>query len=230
VLASGAVAAGLLCVDIAFFMANAVKIMDGGYVPLLLACCVYGVMWIWHRGTAAVSRVLHGKLIPIPTFLAEVEAKQIPRVPGTAVFLTRTSRDVPPVMKWHVKMNRALHQKLFALTVITESVPWVRDSERLTVTKLGPDFWRGTARYGFMERPDIPALLQRTPAFGCALHLDDVTYYIGRETIVHAEDGTGLPLWEERIYAAMGRNAVHASDFFRLPRDGVVEIGRQIAI
>jgi len=229
-LRSGTVAAALLLVDAAFFAANLVKVLDGGYVPLLLAAGVYGVMMIWHRGTLAVSHAVSEKLTPVADFLAELQAKGIPRVPGTAVFLTRTSRDTPPVMKWHVRHNRALHRSLFVLTVITESVPWINDSERLSVAKLAPDFWRATARFGFMERPDIPALLQRTGAFGCTLDLQDVTYYVGHETIVHREDGRGLFAWEEAIFATMVRNAAHVSDFFRLPRDGVVEIGRQIAI
>jgi len=229
-LRSGTLAAALLCIDAAFFAANLVKVLDGGYVPLLLAAGVYGVMIIWHRGTAAVARAVSEKLTPVADFLAELEAKHIPRVPGTAVFLTRTQRDTPPVMKWHVKHNRALHESLFVLTVVTESVPWIKDGERLSVTKLAPDFWRATARYGFMERPDIPTLLRKTRAFGCTLELEDVTYYVGHETIVHREDGRGLFAWEQAFFATMVRNAAHVSDFFRLPHDGVVEIGRQIAI
>ena len=228
--ASGALAGVLLCVDAAFFSANLVKVADGGYVPLLLAGLVYGLMWIWHRGSAAVTHAASQTLIPVAEFLADVKARQVPRVPGTAVFISRTARDTPPVMRWHVQKNRALHQKLFVLKVLTESVPWIGDDGRLQVTELAPDFWRATAHYGFMERPDIPHLLLQTPALGCALQLDDVTYYVGHETIVHAEDGSGLWRWEEQLYAAMARNALHVSDFLRLPSDGVVEIGRQISI
>jgi KUP system potassium uptake protein len=229
-LRSGTLAAALLCVDTAFFAANLVKVLDGGYVPLLLAAGVYAVMMVWHRGSVAVSDAVSEKLTPVAEFMAEVEAKRIPRVPGTAVFLTRTVRNTPPVMNWHVRNNRALHQSLFVLTVITESVPWIKDSERLSVKELAPEFWRGTARYGFMERPDIPALLKKTRAFGCALDLQDVTYYVGHETILHRDDGRGLGAWEEALFAVMARNSAHVTDFFRLPRDGVVEIGRQIAI
>jgi KUP system potassium uptake protein len=227
---SAALAGALLCVDGAFFAANLVKVADGGYVPLLLAGVIYGLMWVWHRGSVAMTRAASQTLIPVGEFMADVKARQVPRVPGTAVFISRTSRDTPPVMRWHVQKNRALHQKLFVLKVITESVPWIEEQQRLTVTELAPDFWRATAHYGFMERPDIPHLLQQTPAFGCALQLDDVTYYVGHETIVRAEDGHGLSAFEEKLYAAMARNATHISDFLRLPSDGVVEIGRQIAI
>jgi KUP system potassium uptake protein len=229
-LRSGALAAALVCVDSAFFGANVTKVLDGGYVPLLLAAAVYGVMLVWHRGSTAVSAALSEKLTPVQDFLEQLVSKHIPRVPGTAVFLTRTSKDIPPVMVWHVRHNRALHQSLLVLTVLTEPVPWIADSERLSVTSLAPDFWRAEVRYGFMERPDIPALLQNARALGCNLTLEDVTYYVGHETIVRREDGRGLASWEEAGFAAMARNAAHVTDFFRLPRDGVVEIGRQLEI
>jgi KUP system potassium uptake protein len=230
VLASAVVAGTFFCVDAAFFAANLMKVMDGGYVPLLLALLVYGVMLIWHRGVAAVSRTIDETLTPVPVFLAQLEEKHVPRVPGTAVFITRTLRDAPPVMCWHVKKNRALHEKVLVLTVITESVPWTDPRKRFEVTQLAPNFWRAVARYGFMQRPNVPALLAQTPAHGCTLKLDDVTYYVGHETIVQREDRGRLHAWEMGLYAMMARNATHVSDFFRLPSDGVVEIGRQVAI
>jgi len=114
-LAAGGAAAFFLTVDGAFFLANLSKIAEGGYVPLILAIAVYGVMWIWHHGAAAVSARMHEALIPVSDFMAKIAAKNVPRVPGTAVFLTRTERDTPPVMVWHVKHNRALHEHLFVL-------------------------------------------------------------------------------------------------------------------
>ncbi|MGB6175854.1 MAG: KUP/HAK/KT family potassium transporter [Methylocella sp.] len=229
-LVSGAAAGAFLCVDASFFLANLVKVANGGYVPLVLASLVYGVMLIWHRGSAAVARNVSERLVPVGEFMGMVEARKIPRVPGAGVFLTWTSSGTPPVMDWHVRHNRALHEQLLVLRVVTESIPWVKESERQSVIEVAPNFWRATARYGFMERPDIPILLRQAQAQGCALDLDDVTYYVGHETIVHREDGKGLAKWEEALFAAMERNAVHVSDFFRLPADDVVEIGRQIAI
>jgi KUP system potassium uptake protein len=155
---------------------------------------------------------------------------QIPRVPGTAIFLTRTKQDVPPVMIWHLKHNRSLHQRLFVLSVVTESIPWVDNASRLTVTEIAPQFWRAAARYGFMERPDIPALLRQAQANGCGIDLSDVTYYVGHETIISNDDGKGLPKWIEASFGFMQRNSVHVSDYFRLPSDKLVEIGRQISI
>ena len=230
VLASGVVAGAFFCVDAAFFAANSMKVLDGGYVPLLLALVVYGLMLVWHRGTVAISRRINETLTPVPEFLAYIAENHIPRVPGTAVFITRTRRDTPPVMMWHVRKNRALHEKLLVLTVIVESVPWTDPRTRLEVTKLAPNFWRATARYGFMQRPNIPALLAQSTAHGCALTLSDVTYYVGHETIVERESGGRLHALETELFTAMARNAAHVSDFLRLPSDDVVEIGRQIAI
>lgn len=227
---SACVALLLIVIDAAFFAANLSKVLDGGYVPLLLAAVVYGVMMIWHRGSMAVSQAVSEQLTPVAEFLEDCQARGIPRVPGAAVFLTRTTRDTPPVMKWHVRQNRALHRELFVLTVRTESVPWVQDDVRLSITELAPRFWRATARFGFMERPNIPELLRRSHALGCRLELDDVTYYVGHETIVHREDGRGMAAWEESLYAAMVRNSTHVSDFFHLPNDRVVEVGRLVAI
>jgi KUP system potassium uptake protein len=230
ILAAGLVAGCFLVVDSAFFLANLTKIAEGGYVPLLLAILIYSVMWIWHRGAMAVSARMREALIPIAEFMARIKAAKIPRVPGTAVFLTRAERDTPPVMIWHVKHNRALHEHLFVLRVEILPVPWLPSGERLTIDEVAPNFWRGEAHFGFMERPHIPELLAASKSLGCTIELADVTYYVGHETVISRDDGMGMPGWQERFFAVMERNAVHVSDFFSLPNDQVVEIGRQVAI
>jgi KUP system potassium uptake protein len=229
-LAAGSVAACFLLVDSAFFLANLTKVADGGYVPLILAISVYGVMWIWHRGAAAVLARIHESLIPVPEFMKDIESKRVPRVPGTAVFLTRTEQATPPVMIWHVKHNRALHEHLFVLRVEILSVPWVTSGSRIAVEEVAKNFWRAEARFGFMERPHIPELLTAGKSLGCTVDLNDVTYYVGHETVISREDGLGLPQWQEGMFAVMERNAIHVSDFFSLPTDQVVEIGRQVSI
>jgi KUP system potassium uptake protein len=230
VLAAGAVAGAFMIVDGAFVAANLEKVTEGGYVPLVLAALVYGTMLIWHRGARAVAERLREAVVPVDEFMAKVAAQRLPRVPGTAVFLTRTRTATPPVMVWHAKHNRALHERLFVVTVISESIPWIDDADRLSWEELAPRFWRATARYGFMERPDIPALLQRAKAGRCDLDLEDVTYYVGHETVIPREDRPRLALWVEALFAAMQRNSPHVTDYFRLPSDAVVEIGREIAI
>jgi KUP system potassium uptake protein len=225
-----AVAGFFVIVDSAFFAANSAKIAEGGYVPLGIAAIVYGLMWIWHTGRTAVRRALRSVNIPIDSFMAGLAEKGVPRVPGTAVFLSRSPRGVPPVMKWHVKHNRALHERVMIMNVSFEPVPYVREEDRLNFFSEAPNLWRATANFGFMERPDIPALLQEAKKKGCGIDIDDVTYYVGRETVVSREDGEGLPHWQEAIFATMDRNAAQVTDFFRLPVDRVVEIGRQVAV
>jgi KUP system potassium uptake protein len=229
-LASGLVAGLFFIVDGSFFLANLAKVWDGGYVPLLLATAVYSVMMIWHWGAVAVGKRIRESVMPISDFMAMLQTCNVARVPGTAVFLTRTRSDAPPVMVWHVQHNRALHEKLLVVTIEMQSVPWVHDGERLTVELTGPKFWRGVARFGFMERPDMPDLLLKANECGCGLDLHDVTYYVGHETVIPREDHKGVPRLVERLYSFMQRNSAHVSDYFRLPAEHVVEIGREIAI
>ena len=229
-LAAGAVAGLFMVVDAGFVAANLMKVADGGYVPLLLASLVYGVMWVWHSGAQLVSSRMQERLIPIGELLAQLTERHIPRVPGTAVFLTRTHKDAPPVLVWHIKHNRALHERVLILNTVTESIPWIRSGGRLNVEDVAPGMWRATARFGFMERPDVPALLRQANTLGCKLKLDDVTYYVGHETVVRRRDGKGVPRVVEAMFAYLLRNSMQVSDYFRLPADSVVELGREIAI
>jgi KUP system potassium uptake protein len=169
--ASIGVAGVFLVIDAAFFVSNTLKIAGGGYVPLALAGAVYLVMWVWHRGAAAVTASIHESLIPIETFMAKLEQDRVPRVPGTAVFLTRATRDTPPVLVWHIRHNRALQEHVLAITTLIEPVPWIADETRATVTQEAPGFWRAIVRYGFMERPNIPHLLEQFKERGCTLDL-----------------------------------------------------------
>jgi KUP system potassium uptake protein len=228
--ASAAVAGAFFCIDAAFFLANLTKLAQGGYVPLLLASLVYGVMFIWHHGSITVARRLREEKISVEEFMRSIKSQNIPRVPGTAVFLTRTEHIVPPVMIWHVKHNRALAEHLFVLNAVGESVPRINDSQRLVLTEVQPNYWRGTAHFGFMERPDIPAVLKQAFVQKCSLNLSDVVYYVGHGTIVPGDEARGLARWQQTLYIAMERNSVHVSDFFRLPDDSVVLIGRRVAI
>jgi KUP system potassium uptake protein len=229
-LAAGAVAAVFLVIDAGFFAANMTKVLDGGYVPLLLATLVYGVMWIWHRGAASVHDRIEESLTPLDKFVAELQSGAIARVPGMAVFLTRAKHGTPPVLLWHVRHNRSLHQYVLILTLTVMSTPRVDPEDRLVLTQAAPKLWRAEVRYGFMEHPDVLEVLEQSKALGCETDLGDVTYYVGHETIVSREDGRGLPRWQEALFAAMGRNAARISDFLSLPNDQVVEIGRQISI
>ena len=230
VLAAGAAAGLFVIIDGAFLAANLAKVMQGGWVPLLLASLVYGVMWIWHRGAIEVQRSVEAELTPLSSLLEKLHAGEVARVPGTAVFFTRVKDQTPPVLAWHVRQNRALHEYVLALTLTVLSVPWTDPEERLNLERIDDNFWRAEARRGFMERPDIHAILAECKAKGAAIDLDDVTYYVGHETIVPRENGKGMARWQEVLFAAMGRNAERISDYLELPCDQVVEIGREIEI
>jgi KUP system potassium uptake protein len=130
---------------------------------------------------------------------------------------------------WHLKHNRSRHERVLILTTLIEPVPRIR-GERLQVQELAAGMWRATARFGFMERPDIPALLRDANALGCGLKLEDVTYYVGRETVIHGEDRKGLPYIVASVFAFLQRNSAHVSDYYRLPAESLIELGREIAI
>jgi KUP system potassium uptake protein len=228
--AAGAAAGLFVIIDGAFLAANLAKVMQGGWVPLLLASLVYGVMWIWHRGAVEVQRSVEAGLTPLSSLLEKLHAGEVARVPGTAVFFSRVKDQTPPVMDWHVRQNRALHEYVLALTLTVLSTPWADPEERVNLERIDDNFWRAEARRGFMERPDIHAILAECKAKGAGIDLDDVTYYVGHETIVPRDNGKGMARWQEVLFAAMGRNAERISDYLELPCDQVVEIGREIEI
>ena len=228
---SGAVAGTFFCIDSAFFLANFSKVLEGGWVPLMLAAIIYSLMLIWHRGSFATLKAIRERTIPVDEFLALLTAKHVVRIPGTAVFLSKTTERTPHLMLWHVMRNKCLYQQVVALAVVTEKVPWVRGGGRIGIEQLAPDFWRIVARYGFMERPNIPFLLRQIQQSIPELNINDVNYYVGHETIVsHAHSKDAMPLWQEIVYAFMQRNCSQITDYFRLPCESVVEVGRQIEI
>ena len=227
---AGLVAGAFLIVDGGFFAANMAKVLEGGWVPLALACAVFFLMWIWHRGVVAVHESVVAELIPLADFVKRLQAGDIARVHGSAVFLTRANNETPAVMSWHVKQNRSLHENVLALTLTVVSTPRVDNAKRITLTEESENFWRAEVKMGFMEIPNIELILTQCRAKHAHINLDDVTYYVGHETIIPREDGKGLPRWETALFAAMGRNAARISDSLHLPHDHVVEIGREIEI
>jgi KUP system potassium uptake protein len=207
-----------------------VKFTQGGYVPVALSLVVYALMYIWHRGVTAITHLIADNPTPIDAFMAKLAADRVARVPGTAVFLTRTQKDTPPVVAWYVHHSRALQERVIAINVTTQAIPWIDEQNRFSIAEIAPGFWRADARYGFMERPDLPRLLADFQSQGCTIDQPDVTFYVGFETIVARDDGSGLPHWLVTMFAAMQRNAAHVTDVFNLPRNRVVELGRQLAI
>jgi len=225
-----AIGFGFATVDGGFLCANMMKVAQGGWVPLLLGAMICGVMLVWQRGSAAVQRQVDEMQIPIGNIVEQLASGHIPRVPGTAVFIARLTRDVPPIVVWHLRHIRSLHGSIVIVNVVTELIPYVAEEGRVEVHEIAPRVWRAHAHYGFMEQPDLPALLQRAQARGFPVDASNATYFIGRETVVRREDGKGLPRFMQSAFAFLLRNSSEAIEYFRLPRDVVVEIGRQFAI
>ncbi len=242
-------AAGLcglfLVVDLAFFGANIVKFADGGWFPLVVAAGVYTMMSTWKRGRAKLASLVQQSSLPLDLFMADVAKRPPVRVPGTAIFLTSAIDIAPPVLLHHLKHNKVLHQRVILLSMVTEEVPQVRVAERLEFRGLGEGFWRVVGHYGFMESPDVPALLNQLgeaegPETPGGVFLTQTTFYLARETLIvmpRAQapkrlpgDPKPMPYWRRRLFVIMTRNARSATAFFGLPPNRVVELGAQIQI
>ena len=227
---AGAVAGAFFIIDLAFFGANSVKIMEGGYVPLLLGALVYAIMYIWHRGIEEARARISASIIPIDTFMAKIATTGVARVPGTAVFLTRSYNGTPPVVDWYVDHVHALQQRVLAITIEIATVPWVEEASHASLVEIAPDFWRITARYGFMERPDIQQLLRTISTRGCPVDLANVTYFTGADSVGPREEGGGMPRWFVAIFGLLVRSATPVSEMVNLPRERVVQLARRIGI
>jgi len=230
VIKAGVISGLFILIDGAFLGSNLLKFTHGGYVPIMLAIFIVSIMTIWHKGIRSISVRLREKNISLEMFMDNIKKEHLSRVPGTAVFMTRSDVIPPAVMIWHVKKNHVLHQQVFILTVNTLSIPWCKKNNRLSAKELGSNVWRIVVNYGFMEQPNIPHVLENLNAYGYDIHLTDMTYYLGHETIIPRENGSLIRLCINNIFAFMHRNAFPAGQYLRLPPDAILEIGRQINI
>jgi KUP system potassium uptake protein len=223
-----------LAVDLSFFGANIVKVEEGGWVPIAAAILVFTLMSTWKRGRTLLAAMLRDAGLPLELFLADVMRRKPIRIPGTAVFLTSSLGSAPPVLLHHVKHNKVLHERVILVSVLTEEVPAVPEAERVVWRDLGTGFWQVVAHYGFMEQPNVPALLESLatrPGDGARLEVKplEVSYYLGRETLLST--GTAdLATWRKKLFIVMSRNSATASSFFRLPPNRVVELGAQVQL
>ena len=227
---SAVIAFCFLVIDATFLFANLIKVLEGGYIPLLMAAAICTVMLIWHRGVKAVSASVGEMGVSVDAFFAQLQQTTVPRVAGSAIFLTRTQNNIPPVMRWHVARNRALQQDVLSLTIDILNVPYVGEEQRIRVVQRAPGYWHGVAQYGFMEHPDIPRLLQGVSEVNAIFATDDATWYVGHETIVAGEGEAGMAAWQRHIFAFMKRNCTHVINHYHLPSDRVVEISRRVAV
>ncbi len=226
--------AAFLVVDLAFLGANVVKVEEGGWFPIATAAAIFVLLSTWKRGRDALAEMLRSSGLPLDLFLGEIARKSPLRVPGTAVFLTGNPGTVSPVLLHHLKHIKVLHERVILTSLLTEEVPTIAPEHRVQVRDLGCGFFQVVARYGFMETPDVPALLASLPSLrgpGPKLELKpmETTYFLGRETLL-ATGPAKLATWRKRLFIVMARNAQTASAFFGLPPNRVVEMGAQIEL
>ena len=218
-----------LIVDLTFLAANALKIWQGGWVPLAIALGLYFIMSTWKRGREILAKRMMEKTVPLKMLLADLAAEPPIRVPGTAVFMYGSPDGTPPALVHNLTHNKVLHEKNVFLTVVTEDVPVVPAEQRATVRRMGKGFHAVVARYGFMQDPDITEILAACKADGLSIPLEGTTFFLGRETLI-ASDRPGMALWRERLFSFMSRNAMRATAFFKIPPNQVFEVGAQVEL
>ncbi|MEO6226546.1 MAG: potassium transporter Kup [Thermomonas sp.] len=228
-------AALFVLVDVAFLGANLVKFMDGAWFPLLLGVLVFTVLRTWRRGRGLLHAQLHSDGIQLDVFVQSLMLAPPVRVPGTAVFLASQPDLAPKALLHNLKHNKVLHQRNVLLTVETLPVPFIPLQQRLSMQHIADGFDRITLRYGFMESPDIPQALMAAADHGDAsfdtpsFDPMDTTYFTSRESLV-ARPRHGMPIWRDKLFAFLHRNAAPASDFFHIPATRLVELGAPVEI
>ncbi len=218
-----------LAVDLSFVSANALKILAGGWFPIVLAAVVFALMSTWRRGREVMFERLYRGAPALRSFLTSLSRRPPTRVPGTAVFLTANPAAVPRALLHNLKHNKVLHERVVVLKVETEDVPRVPTSERLEVEHMGANFHRVVVRYGFMEQPDVTAVLTSCQLGPPEPTLMDTSFFLSRETFLPSAR-PDLPRWREQIFIHMANAALDATRYFRLPPDRVVEVGSQVEI
>ena len=224
-----AVTVVLITIDLAFFLANVVKIADGGWFPLAVGACLYAIFTTWKRGRQILVERLHESTVPLEPFIARLKDGNPPRVAGTAVFMTGARDGVPYAMLHNLKHNKVLHERVVLLTVVTEQIPRVAEKDRIRLEPLDKNFWRLVLRYGFMEVPNIPRVLRQAQATGLKIDMMETSFFFGRENLV-SKNKPLMPRWREKLFIGLSKSAYSATAFFRIPSNRVVELGTQVEI
>ncbi len=224
-----ALVCAFLAIDIGFFIANLYKVLDGGWVPLMLGGSMFILMWTWSRGSALLNLRTHRDSIPMADLIKMLEKSKPVRVPGTAVFLTNDPTSAPSSLMHNLKHNKVLHERVVLLNVRTETTPRVADANRFEITPLSLDFKLVTLHFGFMEQPHIPRALAAMRKAGLKFDIMTTSFFLGRRTL-KAATKSGMPQWQDRLFITLTKQAASAPDFFNLPSDRVVELGAQMKV
>ncbi len=213
-----------LLMDASFFFSNARKLADGGWFPLAIAAAVLAIMHTWKTGREAVFRLVYGGNVTETELRAIARSSHVVRVPGAAVFMVGSPEGTPLALLHHVKANRCLHKTVILLSIVTEDVPKVPEPERLQLREIGDGVWRAIGHYGYMESPDVSALMNLVKASGLTINPNTATYYFNREMIMSG-GGSGMWEWEKSLYGFLIRNARPAKDYYRIAPSQIIEIG-----
>ena len=216
-------------VDLAFFSSNMLKLLHGGWFPLVIAGSVFVLMVTWKRGRALLHDKRQSESMDLRDFLTAVWASPPVRVEGTAVFLTAEPGVVPNALLHNLKHNKVLHAHNLFVTVHHHEVPWIGMNKRLQIEPLGGDCWQVTVHYGFKNDPDLPRALQLMRGRGCELEPMSTSYFLSRD-VVTPSLASGMAPWREKLFAQMHHNASGAADFLHLPSNAVVELGSKVEI
>jgi KUP system potassium uptake protein len=219
-----------LIVETTFFCANLLKVLNGGWFPLVMGSVIFILMGTWKKGRQLVWDRLRPASLPLEMFLDSLEgSERLVRVPGTALFMTANPEGTPIALLHNLKHNKVLHERNIILTIVTNETPQVSAEKRLEVEKLGAGFHRLIAHYGFMEEPNVPTLLSGAPLDSEPVEMGKTTFFLSRETIV-PNPSKSMLLWRQWLFSLMSRNAQSASSFYRIPANRVVELGMQVEI
>lgn len=216
-------------VDILFWASNLLKLVHGGWFPLVIAGVIFTLMITWRDGRALLNRKLVSEGMDLKDFLQAVFVSPPARVEGTAVFLTANPMNVPNALLHNLKHNKVLHRQNLFVTVRSHEVPWVPAAERLQVESLGNDCWQAVVHYGYMDEVNLPQALQPLQTQGCQLDPMQTSYFLSRDSVVPTV-GEGMATWREKLFAQMHHNASAAAEFLGLPSNSVVELGSKVEI
>ncbi len=216
-------------IDFTFLAANIVKVIDGGWFPLLIGAFMFTLMMTWKQGRKLMSKSLRDDAIDLGSFLESVFVSPPTRVPGTAVFLVSDQGLTPNALLHNLKHNKVLHERNLFVTVKHHEVPWIADRACAEMKALGHDCWEVTLNFGFKNEPDVPTALARLREHGCSVDDMDTSYFLSRDIVIPTLGG-GMAAWREKLFAGMHRNAAAAADFLRLPTNRVVELGSKVEI
>ncbi len=216
-----------LVADLPFFAANILKFFDGGWVPIAVGLAMFALMTTWKRGRAELAIRFNQSVMPLTALLEDLESHQPPRVRGTAVFMSGNADGTPPVLLHHLKHNQVLHRQVVLLSIVPEDHPTVAKAEQIEVKDVGHGFFRVVWRSGFMETPNVPAILIRAREEGLVAEPSTTSYFLGRETLL-THGKSKMMRWRKLLFAFVSRNALPATSYFGLPPGRVVELGMQV--